>query len=274
MLRNFVCRECVAAKFARIGVPVAIAIGGIALGLGTSAVHADTVSIAGPTSFSTTPPGVDLSTGASDWAEFGGNGTQNGLQAPTGTNFTQATSTDGSTAFGTSTTWASTGYPIFQYTLNGSTVTNDGDFVQSPHSGQNNLTFDLNVAAGASETVDVYAGYHGFDNNPYNSSVNQTNYQLTATLGTGTPVGDQTPLPMAVVTGSYYAGKYAITVDNTSAAAELLAVNAQSNPNTTYYNAFFGASVSSGTAVPEPATLGLIGIGALGLLRRKRKVLA
>ena len=235
---------------------------------GAPAAHASVI-IANPVAFSTASPGVNLSAGASDWAEFGGNGTQNGLQAPAGTNFTQATSTDGGTAFGT---WGtSAGYPIFTYTLGSSTVTNDGYFVESPHNGQNNLTFDLNVAAGASETVDVYAGYYGF-NNLYNASQNYVNYQLTATLGTDT-VANQTPLPMVVQSGSYYAGMYAITVDNTSANAETLAVNAQSNPSETFYNNFFGASVTpaSSPSVPEGSTLGLVGIGGLGLLLLKRK---
>ena len=246
-----------------------LAAGGLTLAMSSSAVRASIVTVANPVAFSTTSPGVNLSAGASDWAEFGGNGTQNGIQAPTGTNFTQATSTDGAIAFGT---WGtSTGYPIFTYTLGSNTVTNDGDFVESPHSGHNNLTFDLTVAAGASETVDVYAGYYGFDNNPYNANVNQVNHQLTATLGTGTPVVNQAPLPMAVLSSSFYAGMYAITVDNTSANAELLAVNAQSNPSEAFYNNFFGASVTPASSVPEPASLALVGVGALGLLLLKKR---
>lgn len=236
---------------------------------GAPAAHASVI-IANPVSFSTASPGVNLSAGASDWAEFGGDGTQNGLQAPAGTNFSQATSIDGGTAFDT---WGtSAGYPIFTYTLGSSTVTKDGDFVEGPHTGQNNLTFDLKVAAGVSETVDVYAGYYGFNNNPYNQpGTNPPNYQLTATLGTGTPVVNQTPLPMVVNPSAYFAGMYAITVDNTSAIAETLAVNAQSNPSTTFYNGFFGASVTPASSVPEPASLALVGVGALGLLLLKRK---
>ncbi len=232
---------------------------------GATPARADVVTIANPVAI---PSTVNLSAGTTDWADFGGpSNVGNGGITPTfnsavNTAFSNVTQVN---AAPTSPTGYAQGspYPLFSWSNGTPTSTaSDSDEYAIDTGGivGDSLQFTYNVAGNSSELVNVYVSSYD------EGSGNVLPVSLTAQLGSDTAVINSSNMPF-VVDGFHQDGLYGISVQNTSSSSQMLTVTFAQ----TATGGSTGMYAASASPVPEPATLGLFGIGVLGLLLLKRR---
>ncbi|MGC9261151.1 MAG: PEP-CTERM sorting domain-containing protein [Phycisphaerae bacterium] len=264
------CRGCqfssLMAKAAIAGTTLAAAMAVAGL-TGANRARADVVIIANPVVI---PATVNLSAGTTDWADFGGpNFEPGGSITPTfnsavNTAFSNVVNVGGSSSPTVTTGYAATSPSTFSWSDGTPTATAaDSDEYATDNNGNvagAGLQFTQNVAGNSSELVNVYV--LAYDN----GTGNVLPVSLTAQLGSDPAVSNSSNMPF-VVDAYHQNGVYGISIQNTSSSSQILTVTytQTTSPGST------GMYAVSAMPVPEPATLGLFGIGVLGLLLLKRR---
>jgi hypothetical protein len=152
----------------------------------------------------------------------------------------------------------------------------------APITRQTDLTFgSVTIAGFLSRSVSFKVF---FADTTYETGVAGTLDRLTATLaysdataqtlydtGTGPSSGDLDNQIIGLVRNNYAMLTYNIP-DSVTANSVILKLGSNGNSSVAAESFGYDEIIFSGTAVPEPTTLGLAGLSALGLLARRRRI--
>lgn len=230
----------------------------------------DSITISNPTAVAST---VDLTAGTNDWAHYAisNDTTSNGsvgmvFDHPSATHFSSLSGVDGMlNGFD-----VMTEAPLLTWTGGTPDATGSSHswvFNTNNSASDAGLSFTYSMAPGQT-ILNLYV-------NAYTDAIlTPLPVELQARLASGANAQNTANLPVFWDGSTEQDGDYAIDVVNTTAAAETLTVTyaqtvSQNGPTNNGSNpGIFG--VTATTVVPEPASLGLLLSGALGLTTRRR----